>query len=92
MAGKSTYMKMCIRDRSPDKKGRLLTDDDCKSLTRSIKHTAVSVKKPRGAEFAQVLSLIHISERGNVITEQNVNYALALLEEHRGSEIVEIDK
>lgn len=39
---------------SPDKNGRLLTDDDCKSLTRSIKHTAVSVKKPRGAEFAQV--------------------------------------
>ena len=39
---------------SPDKKGRLLTDDDCKSLTRSIKNTAVSVKKPRGLEFAQV--------------------------------------
>lgn len=39
---------------SPDKKGRLLTDDDCKSLTRSIKHTAISVKKPRGLEFAQV--------------------------------------
>lgn len=39
---------------SPDKKGRLLTDDDCKSLIRSIKHTAVSVKKPRGVEFAQV--------------------------------------
>jgi predicted Rossmann fold flavoprotein len=39
---------------SPDKKGKLLTDDDCKSLTRSIKHTAVSVKKPRGVEFAQV--------------------------------------
>lgn len=39
---------------SPDKKGRLLTDDDCKSLTRSIKHTSVSVKKPRGLEFAQV--------------------------------------
>ena len=39
---------------SPDKKGKLLTDDDCKSLTRSIKHTAVSVKKPRGLEFAQV--------------------------------------
>ena len=39
---------------SPDTKGRLLTDDDCKSLTRSIKHTAVSVKKPRGLEFAQV--------------------------------------
>lgn len=39
---------------SPDKKGRLLTDDDCKSLTRSIKHTSVSVRKPRGVEFAQV--------------------------------------
>ncbi len=39
---------------SPDKKGRLLTEDDCKSLTRSIKHTSVSVRKPRGAEFAQV--------------------------------------
>lgn len=39
---------------SPDKKGRLLTEDDCKSLTRSIKHTSVSVKKPRGVEFAQV--------------------------------------
>ena len=39
---------------SPDKKGRLLTDDDCKSLTHSIKHTAVLVKKPRGVEFAQV--------------------------------------
>lgn len=39
---------------SPYKKGKLLTDDDCKSLTRSIKHTAVSVKKPRGVEFAQV--------------------------------------
>lgn len=43
--------KSCV---SPDKKGKLLTDDDCKSLTRSIKHTAVSVKKPRGLEFAQV--------------------------------------
>ena len=42
---------------SPDKKGRLLTDDDCKSLTRSIKHTAVSVKKPRGLEFAQVCAV-----------------------------------
>ena len=39
---------------SPDKKGRLLTEDDCESLTRSIKHTAVSVRKPRGVEFAQV--------------------------------------
>lgn len=36
--------------------------------------------------------LIALAKRGNAITEQNVNYALALLEEHRGSEIVEIDK
>ena len=36
--------------------------------------------------------LIALAERGNIITEQNVNYALALLEEHKGSEIVEIDK
>ena len=36
--------------------------------------------------------LIELSKRGNVITEQNVNYALALLEEHKGNAIVEIDK
>lgn len=36
--------------------------------------------------------LIGLAKRGNVITEQNVNYALALLEEHKGSSIVEIDK
>ena len=36
--------------------------------------------------------LIELSKRGNVITEQNVNYALALLEEHTGNAIVEIDK
>ena len=36
--------------------------------------------------------LIALAERGNVITEQNVNYALALLEEHKGNEIIEIDK
>ena len=31
------------------------------------------------------------AERGNVITEQNVNYALALLQEHKGDAMVEID-
>lgn len=36
--------------------------------------------------------LIALAKRGNVITEQNVNYALALLEEHKGNAIVEIDK
>ena len=36
--------------------------------------------------------LARLAERGNVITEQNVNYALALLEEHKGDEIVAIDR
>ena len=36
--------------------------------------------------------LIALAKRGNVITEQNVNYALALLEEHKGNVMVEIDK
>ena len=36
--------------------------------------------------------LYELAKRGNVISEQNVNYALALLQEHKGSEMVEIDK
>lgn len=36
--------------------------------------------------------LARLAERGNVITEQNVNYALALLEEHKGDEMVVIDR
>ena len=36
--------------------------------------------------------LYELSKRGNVIAEQNVNYALALLQEHKGSQMVEIDK
>ena len=35
--------------------------------------------------------LAKLAERGNVITEQNVNYALALLQEHKGDAMVEID-
>lgn len=38
------------------------------------------------------LQLIELSRRGNVITEQNVNYALALVEEERESALVEIDR
>ena len=38
------------------------------------------------------LDLTELSRRGNVITEQNVDYALALSMEDRSSEIVEIDK
>ena len=36
--------------------------------------------------------LIQLAKRGNIITEQNVNYALSLIEEHKGNSIVEIDK
>ena len=36
--------------------------------------------------------LARLAERGNVITEQNVNYALALLKEHKGDEMVAIDR
>lgn len=36
--------------------------------------------------------LCELARRGNDITEQNVNYALALLAEHRGNAMVEIDK
>jgi phosphate starvation-inducible PhoH-like protein len=42
-----------------------------------------------GEVFTQ---LYELAKRGNVITEQNVNYALALLQEHKGGEMVEIDK
>ena len=37
-------------------------------------------------------SLVELAKRGNEISEQNVNYALALAEENRGSALVEIDK
>lgn len=36
--------------------------------------------------------LLELAKRGNMITEQNVNYALALLAEHKGQMMVEIDK
>jgi len=42
-----------------------------------------------GEVFTQ---LFELAKRGNVITEQNVNYALALLQEHKGGAMVEIDK
>ena len=37
-------------------------------------------------------SCMSLQNGGNVISEQNVNYALALLQEHKGSEMVEMDK
>lgn len=38
------------------------------------------------------MQLLELSKRGNVITEQNVNYALALMAEEKESAIVEIDR
>ena len=38
------------------------------------------------------MQLLELSKRGNVITEQNVNYALSLAAEAKESAIVEIDK
>ena len=38
------------------------------------------------------MQLLELSKRGNVITEQNVNYALSLAAEDKESAIVEIDK
>jgi phosphate starvation-inducible PhoH-like protein len=39
-----------------------------------------------------LLQLIELSRRGNIITEQQVNYALSLVFEEKVKEIVEIDK
>ena len=44
------------------------------------------------AAISVFTQLITLANRGNVITEQNVNYALALLEESKESAIVDIDK
>ena len=37
-------------------------------------------------------SLVALAKRGNQITEQNVNYALSLSEEHKTNEVVELDR
>lgn len=44
------------------------------------------------AAISVFTQLIALANRGNVITEQNVNYALALLEESKESAIVDIDR
>ncbi len=38
-----------------------------------------------------VTQLCRLAEKGNEVTEQNVNYALALLPEHQGGRIAELD-
>lgn len=37
-------------------------------------------------------SLVELAKRGNIITEQNVNYALSLSEEHCSGKVVELDR
>lgn len=76
-------------------------DSNIKKVERALGVTVVvrddSVKiigsetgtKDAAELFAQ---LCELSRRGNVITEQNVNYALALLKEHLSGAMVEIDK
>ena len=41
---------------------------------------------------AVLLSLVELSRRGNVITEQNVDYAISLSEDSQEEKLVEIDK
>lgn len=56
----------------------------------SMKLVGNDVQTKRAASvFTQLLEL---SKRGNVITEQNVNYALALVMEDKESAIIEIDR
>ncbi|MEE1304529.1 MAG: PhoH family protein [Agathobacter sp.] len=76
-------------------------DVHIKKIERALKVTVVlrgdqlkvigNESNAKGA-YEVFSQLIALAERGNVITEQNVNYALALLEEHKGNEIIEIDK
>ena len=47
---------------------------------------AASVKQAR-----HHMELLELSKRGNTITEQNINYILALSMEHREGEVVELD-
>ena len=56
----------------------------------SMKLVGNDVQIKRAASvFTQLLEL---SKRGNIITEQNVNYALSLVVEDNASAIIEIDK
>ena len=83
---------MCIRDRF---------DANIKKIERTLGVTVVVrddqlkiIGTPSATSGAQEVfeQLYELAKRGNVISEQNVNYALALLQEHKGSEMVEIDK
>lgn len=61
----------------------ILRDDQLKIMGTESKVTAT---------IEVMESLIALAKRGNQITEQNVNYALSLGEEHKSNEVVELDK
>ena len=76
-------------------------DSNIKKIERNLGVTIVvredTVKvigNEKAAEGAKevFMQLLELSKRGNEITEQNVNYALALLAEHKGSAMMEIDQ
>ena len=76
-------------------------DANIKKIERTLGVTVVVrddqlkiIGTPSATSGAQEVfeQLYELAKRGNVISEQNVNYALALLQEHKGSEMVEMDK
>lgn len=76
-------------------------DQHIKRIERTLKVTVISREgnvKILGSEYgskkaAQIIeSLVELAGHGNTITEQNVDYALALAVEDQESALVEIDK
>ena len=75
-------------------------DQYVKKVERALQVTVLSrdgvikiLGSPTNAVRAKQIfeSLYELSKRGNVITEQNVNYAIALSEEEKSSAIVDVD-
>ena len=75
-------------------------DQYVKKVERALQVTVLSrdgvikiLGRPTNAVRAKQIfeSLYELSKRGNVITEQNVNYAIALSEEEKSSAIVDVD-
>ena len=75
-------------------------DQYVKKIERALQVTVLSrdgllkiLGSPTNAVRAKQIfeSLYELSRRGNVITEQNVNYAIALSEEEKSSAIVDVD-
>ncbi|MCI8509667.1 MAG: PhoH family protein [Lachnospiraceae bacterium] len=76
-------------------------DSHVKRIEKTMKVTMIAREdqlKIIGGESAVhktieiINSLITLAKRGNQITEQNVNYALSLSEEHKTEEVVELDR